>query len=138
MRHFLADVFNKFRGDDGSFNNDMVTIEQRGVLGLYNAAYLSIHGESELDEAISFSRNHLESICGVLKYPLYEQIKRNLEIPYPRTLKRIDAPHYIAEYKHEETCNPSVLELARLDFNLLQRLHQTELIAFCRYGFYNG
>uniref|UniRef100_A0ACD6ACK4 Uncharacterized protein n=1 Tax=Avena sativa TaxID=4498 RepID=A0ACD6ACK4_AVESA len=128
------DVFDQFRGEDGSLNKDIVAIEQRGVLCFYNAAYLAVHGESELDEAISFAREHLESIKSVLKYPLSEQVKRNLEIPYPRTLKRIDAPYYIREYKHEQGCNPSVLELARLDFNHLQRLHQQELKAFCRWG----
>ncbi|VAH39706.1 unnamed protein product [Triticum turgidum subsp. durum] len=127
------DVFNKFKAGDGSFNKD-ITNEPRALLCLYNAAYLSIHGESELDEAISFARHHLESTRDNLEYPLSEQVKRNLEIPYPRTLKRIDAPYYIAEYGQEQTCNPSVLELAKLNFNLLQCVHQRELKDFCRWG----
>ncbi|XP_073365613.1 tau-cadinol synthase-like [Aegilops tauschii subsp. strangulata] len=129
----LTDVFNKFKAEDGSFIKD-ITNEPRALLGLYNAAYLSIHGESQLDEAIAFARHHLESMRGSLKYPLSEQIKRNLEIPYPRALKRINAPYYIAEYEQERTCIPSLLELAKLDFNLLQRLHQRELKDFCRWG----
>lgn len=127
------DVFNKFKAEDGSFNKD-ITNEPRALLSLYNAAYLSIHGESELDEAISFARHHLESMRGNLKYPLSEQVKRNLEIPYPRTLKRIDAPYYMVEYGQEQACNPSVLELAKLNFNLLQRVHRRELKDFCRWG----
>uniref|UniRef100_A0ACD5ZG04 Uncharacterized protein n=1 Tax=Avena sativa TaxID=4498 RepID=A0ACD5ZG04_AVESA len=126
------DVFNKFKGEEGSFNKD-ITTDLRGLLSLYNAAYLSVHGESALDEAISFARNHIESMRGNLKYPLSEQVKRNLQIPYSRTLKRIDAPHYIEEYKKDQTCSPSVLELAKLDFNLLQGLHQQELKDFCRW-----
>ncbi|KAM0837349.1 hypothetical protein ACQ4PT_061725 [Festuca glaucescens] len=127
------DVFNKFKGEDGSFNK-IITNDLRGLLSLYNAAYLSVHGESELDEAISFARHHIESMRGSLKYPLSEQVKRNLEIPYSRTLKRIDAPYYIEEYKNEQTCSPSILELAKLEFNLLQKLHQRELKEFCRWG----
>ncbi|XP_037475061.1 tau-cadinol synthase-like [Triticum dicoccoides] len=128
------DIFNQFQGKDGSFNMDTITSEPRGLLCLYNAAYLAIHGEPELDNAICFARQHLESMRGGLKYPLSEQVKRNLKIPLPRTLNRIDAPYYIAEYKHDQACNPSVLELAKLDFNLLQCLHQRELKAFCRWG----
>ncbi|KQJ81619.1 hypothetical protein BRADI_5g01823v3 [Brachypodium distachyon] len=120
-------------GEDGSFNKN-VTKEPMGLLCLYNAAYLSIHGESELDEAISFARHHLESMGNSLNYPLSEQVKRNLEIPLPRISKRLDVPYYIAEYKHEQECNPLVLELAKLEFNLLQRLHQSELKAYCRWA----
>ncbi|XBI69442.1 hypothetical protein VPH35_064145 [Triticum aestivum] len=127
------DVFNKFKGEDGSFNKD-ITNEPRGLLSLYNAAYLSVNGESELDEAMAFARHHLESMSGSLKYPLSEQVKRSLEIPLPRTLSRVDAPYYIEEYKQEKACNPYVLELAKLEFNLLQRLHQQELKDFCRWG----
>ncbi|XP_020151457.1 tau-cadinol synthase [Aegilops tauschii subsp. strangulata] len=127
------DVFDKFRGENGSF--DMyITNDPRGLLSLYNASYLSLPGEPELDEAIAFARHHLESMRGSLMYPLSEQVRRNLVIPLPRTLNRIDASHYIAEYKHEQEYNPSVLELAKLDFNLLQRLHQLELKAFSRWG----
>jgi hypothetical protein len=107
--------------------------DPRGLLSLYNAAYLFVHGESQMDEAISFARHHLESMRGSLKYPFSEQVKRCLEIPLARTLRRLDVPHYIEEYKQEDACNPSVLELAKLYFNLLQRLHQRELKDFCRY-----
>uniref|UniRef100_A0ACD5V367 Uncharacterized protein n=1 Tax=Avena sativa TaxID=4498 RepID=A0ACD5V367_AVESA len=132
--HWVSpDVFNKFKGIDGSFTNDIIN-EPRGLLSLYNAAYLSVHAEPELDESISLAKYHLELMRGNLKYPLSEQVKRSLEIPYPRTLKRIDVKSYIAEYNQEEAWNPSVLELAKLDFNLLQYLHQRELKEFCRWG----
>ncbi|GJN07329.1 hypothetical protein PR202_ga25151 [Eleusine coracana subsp. coracana] len=49
------DVFNKFKGEDGMFRNDIAN-DTRGLLSLYNAAYLLIPGEDELDEAISFAR----------------------------------------------------------------------------------
>ncbi|KAK1613077.1 hypothetical protein QYE76_036750 [Lolium multiflorum] len=127
------DVFNKFKCQDGSFTKD-ITTEPRGLLSLYNAGYLSINGEPELDEAITFARHHLESMRGGLKYPLSEQVKRNLEIPLPRNLKKIDAPYYIAEYEQEQACNTSMLELAKVEFNLLQRLHQQELHDFCQWG----
>lgn len=55
----LADVFNQFKGKDGSFNKDISTSEPKGLLCLYNAAYLAIPGESELDNAICFARQLL-------------------------------------------------------------------------------
>ncbi|KAM3393486.1 hypothetical protein ACQJBY_014288 [Aegilops geniculata] len=127
------DVFDKFKGEDGMFSKAIMN-DAQGLLSLYNAAYLSTNGELELDEAITFARHHLESMSGSLKYPLSEQVRRNLEIPLPRTLKRLDAPYYIVEYKQERAYNPYVLELAKLEFNLLQHLHQRELKELCQWG----
>lgn len=122
------DVFKKFKGEDGTFSKDVAN-EPRGLLSLYNAAYLFIHGEPELEEAISFARHHLESATGGLKSPLAEQVKRALHLPLPRTYKRVETLHYILEYKQDERHNPILLELAKLDFNLLQHVHLMELKA---------
>lgn len=103
------------------------------MLGLYNAASLLNHGEEVLEEALLFARRHLESIRrgGLHDSPLSEQVGRSLKIPLPRTLKRLEAVSYIPEYSSADddtTYNhPEILELARLDFNLLQHVHQNEL-----------
>ncbi|VAH27234.1 unnamed protein product [Triticum turgidum subsp. durum] len=126
------DVFSKFKDEDGAFHVN-ITNDPRGLLSLYNAAYLFIHGETELEESISFARQHLESMEGKLEYPLAEQVRRALHLPLPRTLKRVEALHYMSEYKQEPMHNSSILEFAKLDFNLLQRLHLKELKALSRW-----
>ncbi|KAM0837124.1 hypothetical protein ACQ4PT_061864 [Festuca glaucescens] len=68
-----------------------------------------------------------------LKPPLAEQVRRSLQLPLPKTLKRVEALHYMSEYKDEPMHNSSILELAKLDFNLLQRLHLKELKALSRW-----
>ncbi|XP_044964596.1 tau-cadinol synthase-like isoform X1 [Hordeum vulgare subsp. vulgare] len=123
---YHADVFNKFKNEDGSFRTD-ITNDPKGLLYLYNAAHLLVHGETSLEEAISFARHHLELMRETLKSPLAEQVKRALRVPLSRTLKRVETLHYISEYKHEERHNPTLLELAKLDFNLLQHVHLKEL-----------
>ncbi|XP_044336657.1 tau-cadinol synthase-like [Triticum aestivum] len=93
-------------------------------------AHLHVHGEPTLEEAITFARRHLRSMRGSdLKTPLANQVKRALHIPLPRACKRIETLHYISEYKEEEGYNPVLLELAKLDFNLLQHVHLKELKA---------
>ncbi|KAI5008488.1 hypothetical protein ZWY2020_009536 [Hordeum vulgare] len=126
------DVFSKFKDEDGAFHVN-ITNDPRGLLSLYNASYLFIHRETELEESISFARQHLESMEGKLEYPLAEQVRRALHLPLPRTLKRVEALHYMSEYKEESMHNSSILELAKLDFNLLQRLHLKELKALSRW-----
>uniref|UniRef100_A0A0E0D0J6 Uncharacterized protein n=1 Tax=Oryza meridionalis TaxID=40149 RepID=A0A0E0D0J6_9ORYZ len=127
----LHDVALRFRllrqQGDGSFIID-ITNDPKGLLSLYNAANLLTHNEEALQEAILFSRHHLELMKSNLKSPLAEQVSRALQIPLSRTLKRVEALSYILEYNvHEQTYNPSILELAKLDFNLLQHIHQREL-----------
>jgi (-)-germacrene D synthase len=91
-----------------------------------------IHDEEVLEEALLFARRHLESIRrgGLHDSPLSEQVGRSLKIPLPRTLKRLEAVSYIPEYSSADDTtyiHPEILELARLDFNLLQHVHQNEL-----------
>ena len=96
-------------------------------MSLYNAAYLGIHGEDILEEAILFTKNHLKSMQKSLEHPLAPQVSRFLETPLYRTMKRLEARRYISEYEAEDACNNSVLELAKLDFNLVQSIHCEEL-----------
>ncbi|XP_047051054.1 tau-cadinol synthase-like [Lolium rigidum] len=126
------DVFNKFKDEDGAFNVH-ISNDPRGLLSLYNASYLLTHGETGLEEGILFARQHLESMESDLKPPLAEQVRRSLQLPLPKTLKRVEALHYMSEYKDEPMHNSSILELAKLDFNLLQRLHWKELKALSRW-----
>ncbi|KQK02091.1 hypothetical protein BRADI_3g60316v3 [Brachypodium distachyon] len=126
------DVFDKFKSEDGSFSGN----EPRGLLSLYNAAHLLIHGEPSMEVIISLVRHDLESMKDSLKPPLAEQVKRALHLPLPRTFKRVETLHYISEYKQEDGYNPNLLELAKLDFNLLQRVHLKELKAITEWWEY--
>nr|BAC20102.1 putative sesquiterpene synthase [Oryza sativa Japonica Group] len=128
------DEFNKFKAEDGSFSSDDITNDPKGLLSLYNAAHLLTHNEKALEEAILFARHHLQLLRGNLAYPLDEQVTRALEIPLPRTMKRVEVLNYIFEYSAEEKMfNPSILELAVLDFNILQKVHQNELKEICQW-----
>ncbi|RLN17256.1 hypothetical protein C2845_PM02G25430 [Panicum miliaceum] len=123
-----ADVFDRFRGDAGSFRASLSS-DPGSLLSLYNAAHMATPGERVLDEAISFSRRHLESMRGKLASPMAEQVSRALDIPLPRLPKRLETVRYIAEYEEEEGHDPMALELARLDFDLVRALHLKELRA---------
>lgn len=127
---YSAEEFDKFKNEDGSFING-ITNDPKGLLSLYNAAHLLTHNEGKLEDTISFARHHLEVIRTSLKSPLAEQVDRALEIPLPRTLKRVEAISFIQEYSiQDQMYNHVILELAKLDFNVLQHLHQKELKEF--------
>ncbi|KAL6659804.1 hypothetical protein ACP70R_002633 [Stipagrostis hirtigluma subsp. patula] len=123
-----ADIFNKFRDDTGCFG-ETVRSDPRSMLSLYNAAHLAAPGEEILDEAISLSRRQPKSMKCYIRSPLADQVSRALDIPQPRVPKRMETMHYIVEYEKEELHNDTVLELARLEFNLVRSLHLKELKA---------
>jgi hypothetical protein len=106
--------------------------DPKGLLSLYNATHLLVHGEKTLEEAMDFSRHHLKLMSGSLKFPLDKQVQRALCIPLPRTNKRVEMMHYILEYEQEDH-TLILLELAKLDFNLQQHVHLKELKAITRY-----
>lgn len=111
-----------------------ITNDPRGLLSLYNAAYMLIHDEAALEKAINFARLHLESMRHDLEYPLFDQVNRALHIPLPRTVRRVETLHYMSEYEHEPEYNPIILELAKIDFNHLQQLHIQEIKAISVYA----
>ena len=96
---------------------------------MYNAAHMAVPGEMVLDDAIAFTRHHLEAGKGKLRSPLAEQVSRALEIPLPRSMRQLETMHYITEYEKEEPHDIKMLELARLNFNILRSVHLKELKA---------
>nr|CAB3446133.1 unnamed protein product [Digitaria exilis] len=125
-----ADVFDKFRDGTGDFSMSLCN-SPRGLLSLYNAAHMATPEETALDDAIAFTRRHLEAMKSKLMSPLVKQVARALDIPLPRIGRRLETRHYIAEYELEEEHDPTLLELARLDFELVRLLHLKELSELC-------
>lgn len=122
----LVDVFNEFKDDEGRFLSTL-NGDAKGLLNLYNAAYLGTHGETILDEAISFTKRHLESLLGELEQPLASEVSLFLETPLCRRIRRLSVRKYIPIYQENAIRNDNILELAKLDFNLLQSLHREEV-----------
>ena len=74
---FFADIFNRFKDENGSFKECIIN-DVEGMLGLYEAAHLRVHGEDILDEALAFITTHLKSVVENLEYPLSLQVNKAL------------------------------------------------------------
>lgn len=124
-------VFIKFKDRDGEFKQEL-SCDVEGLIQLYEASKLGTPEEELLDEASDFARVHLEHIVAHRKDdPCAAQIRRALETPFHRGMRRLEARHYISVYqKKSKASNSVLLELAKLDFNLLQSLHQEEMRSF--------
>ncbi|KAK4383260.1 Gamma-cadinene synthase [Sesamum angolense] len=121
-----CDVFNKFKDEDGEFQKTL-TSDAKGLLSLYEAANVRIHGEDVLEDAVAFTSHQLNRMVQELEPPLQCQMKRALEQPVHRGVPRLEARHYISFYERNEPKNDILLKLAKLDFNYLQNLYKKEL-----------
>ena len=124
-------MFNKFKDVHGNFS-EKLTGDVEGMLSLYEASHLRIHGEDILDEALVFTSTHLESIATQLGPFLATQVNHSLKQPLHLGLPRLEARHFISIYQQDPAHNKILLTLAKLDFNSLQNLHQKEVGNICK------
>ncbi|KAH9685726.1 Beta-myrcene/(E)-beta-ocimene synthase 2 [Citrus sinensis] len=121
------EVFNGFKDDQGGFICD----DFKGVLSLHEASYFSLEGESIMEEAWQFTSKHLKEVM-ISKSKqgdvfVAEQAKRGLELPLHWKVPMLEARWFIDVYEKREDKNHLLLELAKLEFNVLQAIYQEEL-----------
>ncbi|CAI0420577.1 unnamed protein product [Linum tenue] len=131
-------VFQGFREEDGKFKQE-ISGDVRGLLSLYEASYLGFPGEIVLDEAKSFARTHLQEIYRKAETAMAnpttmlvqeaKQLARALELPSHWRTRRCEAWWHIEQYREDSTegMDPALLELAMLEFNMVQLVYQAEL-----------
>ena len=105
-----------------------------GLLSLYEASYLGMHGENILEEGRDFSINNLKSLMGKLESNSGKKVRQSLEIPLYWRMPRVEALNFIDVYQNDNTKNSTLLELAKLDYNLVQSVYQLELKELERSG----
>ncbi|WOG97605.1 hypothetical protein DCAR_0416946 [Daucus carota subsp. sativus] len=128
-----SDVFKQFKDENKGTFKDCLSKDVEGLLSLYEAAHLRLHGEDILEEALAFTTSQLEQLKGQLKNPLAAQVTHALKIPIWRSVNRAEARRYISVYSEDDSHNEALLLFAKLDFNLLQKLHQGELANIYRW-----
>nr|AGU13712.1 9-epi-caryophyllene synthase [Lavandula x intermedia] len=125
--HVPQDVFNRFTDEEGNFET-WVGEDVRGLVSLYEASYLSMEGESILDMAKDFSSHHLSEMVEQIKdESLAEEVRHALELPLYWRIERLEARWFIQAYETRPDSNPILVELAKLDFNMVQARYQAEL-----------
>ena len=128
---FESGVFDKFKDSDGIWKETIIE-DVRGILNLYEAANLRVHGESILEEALSFTKLNLKSLAMKSSPHLAKQIMNALDQPLNKCPPRLAARNYICFYEEEESRNETLLMFAKLDFNRVQLLHQQEISHIAR------
>lgn len=121
-----SDDFERFKSEDGSFK-ESTPIDVQGILNLYEASHLRVHGEKILDEAMEFTTSQLKSLVGKLSEPLATQVTQALKLPLHSGGTRLLSRCYIHNYASNPSHDKILLRFAKIDFNLLQSMHLEEL-----------
>ncbi|CAO2042784.1 unnamed protein product [Urochloa humidicola] len=123
-----SDVFAKFRDEEGNFGA-AAGDDAKCLLMLFDAAHLRVRGEEVLDSAIAFARSRLQSLMEGLEPEVAEEVRYTLETPSFRRVQRVEARRFISVYEKKATRDETLLEFAKLDFNILQTIYCEELKA---------
>ncbi|VFQ74701.1 unnamed protein product [Cuscuta campestris] len=123
--------------------------DPKGLLSLYEASYLSIEDEEVMDKAKVFSTLHLNKYLNDTSNNNdgeREEVRHALGMPLHWRMKRVESRRFIDVYekglatnkakkKEKNSCEEEeekeeeliMLELAKLDFNMMQAIYLNEL-----------
>ncbi|XP_021274843.1 terpene synthase 10-like [Herrania umbratica] len=121
------DVFSSFMDEMGNFKAGLCE-DCKGLLNLYEASYHLGEGESILENARDFAAEHLKQCLKQNKDEyLFMLVEHALELPLHWRIERLEARWFIDAYERREDKIPILSELAKLDFNMVQAVHQDDL-----------
>ncbi|XP_039159108.1 beta-bisabolene synthase-like [Eucalyptus grandis] len=127
------DVFQRFMSKTGTFNESL-NEDVKGLLGLYEASFHGLEGETILDEAWTFASKHLKDLnLNEISTNLASHVSHALHLPIHWRLNRLEARWFIDMYKKQQDMIPSLLRLAKLDFNLVQSVYRKEVSNLARW-----
>ncbi|XP_051128103.1 germacrene A synthase-like [Andrographis paniculata] len=126
--HISCDIFCKWIDKNGNFQ-ERIKNDVRGLLSLYEATHLRIHGETILDDAFTFAATNLKTTVHDLEpsSPLRKQVVHALVQSLHLGCPRIEARNFISIYEEDECNIDFLLRFAKFDYNQLQILHKEEL-----------
>nr|QJX58284.1 monoterpene synthase 11 [Salvia officinalis] len=123
------DVFDCLKNEEGELEA-VLGDNTKGVLQLYEASFLLTEGEMSLEQARVFSTNFLQKKLDddeIMDEHLSWLVRRSLELPLHWSVQRPNARWFIDACANRSDVDPILLELAKLDFNIVQAAYQQEL-----------
>ena len=125
--NYYVDVFDCFLDEKSNFM-EYQSISVEGILSLYEASFHSVEDEIVLDDARDFTskflKDHVNKNGGNYISLL---IDHALEFPLHWRVPRWEALWFINAYERSHNLRPTLLQFAKLDFNMVQSIYQEEL-----------
>ncbi|KAL3754483.1 hypothetical protein ACJRO7_001681 [Eucalyptus globulus] len=127
------DVFQRFMSKMGTFNESLHE-DVKGLLGLYEASFHGLEGETILDEGWKFASKHLKDLnLNEVPTNIASNVSHALDMPIHWRPNRLEARWFMDMYGKQQDMIPSLLRLAKIDFNLVQSIHRKEVSNLARW-----
>lgn len=142
-------VLENFKDEKGHFFCNSTGEQEEGdkrvrsMLSLFRASSISFPGEKVMDEAKAFTTASLNQFLtgrdvSDVDQSLLREVKYALEFPWHCSVPRLEARSFIEIYAKNDSwlrsiMNQKILELAKLDFNILQFTHQKDIQLISRW-----
>ncbi|XP_075664510.1 (E,E)-alpha-farnesene synthase-like [Castanea sativa] len=121
------DMFRGFMDEKTGLIRENPHINIKEMLELLEASHLGLEGENILDVARDFLTATLKESISSLDSDLAKQVVHVLELPSQRRVQWFDVKWHINSYEKDIHMNSSLLELAKLHFNIVQAILQKDL-----------
>ncbi|QCD88946.1 isoprene synthase [Vigna unguiculata] len=139
----LPDTLGKFLDKNGKVKRRMSADggDVKDVVELLEASHLGLEGEKILDKAKTWAINSLKdsfSLSSINKDQLSdtvddERMVHSLELPSHWRVQWFEVKWHVKQYSKEKNMNPVLLELSKLNFNMIQATLQLELKELSRW-----
>lgn len=110
----------------------------KDVVELLEASHLGLEGEKIMDEAKICATNSLNSIKKdqLSNNVDVERMVHSLELPSHWRVQWFEVKWHIKQYNKEKNMDPILLEMSKLNFNMIQATLQLELKELSRYIYF--
>ncbi|KAI3822627.1 hypothetical protein L1987_10222 [Smallanthus sonchifolius] len=116
------EIFHNFKDKTQNLNPHSLK-DMMGMLNLYEASYHSFEDESILDDARDFTTQYLKENQDKMGECISSLVSHALELPLHWRVPRVESKWFIKVYEKRSDMNPTLLEFAKLDFNMVQAVH---------------
>ncbi|XP_047306731.1 (-)-germacrene D synthase-like [Impatiens glandulifera] len=135
-----VDMFKKFLDNESGEFKTCIRNDIIGMLSLQEASHLRFRGEDVMEKAFNFTTKQFETmllhdhdLLDHINPHLAQQVTNALNQSLFKGFIRMDARSYFSFYENCNTHDEKLLKFAKLDFNILQRMHQKELAELTRF-----
>ncbi|XP_044497614.1 (R)-limonene synthase 1, chloroplastic-like [Mangifera indica] len=131
--NITEEVFNNFKDTTGSFK-ECLRDDIKAMLALYEASYHGFDGENVMEEAWQFTSKYLKEVdTKDIDQNMALQVKHAMDLPIHWWIPRVDTRWFIDFYERLEKKDHRLLELAKLEYNIVQGIHMEDLKEMARW-----
>lgn len=119
-------MLTSFVDEAGKFMTSQ-NINLKALLELFEASNMATEGENILNEARLFSIGSLTCIGAISDGTVAKQVLQAMRLPWQWRLEWYNVKKHINAHEEGHKRNTKLVELSKLNFNLVQSSHQEDL-----------